>query len=391
MRAQPAISFVPVSLLLVLGLAACVPASTLQLHRDALVTEVADARARTHCKPKDLALAESNLAFALVEFEEGDARRASEHLALGRQHAAVAKTCAVEVAPAKIVEAPTKVEPKKLVAATGDRDGDGVSDTDDTCIDDPEDLDAFKDADGCPELDNDNDGVNDSADRCPMQAEDRDGVEDTDGCADTDNDRDGILDPQDRCPNEAGAALDGGCPSRDRDRDGVGDEIDQCIDQPETVNQYNDLDGCPDSKPSRVEITSNQIVIKQRINFATGKDTILTDSFVVLDDVAMVMKDYPKIKVEIGGHTDNVGDDSGNQKLSKNRADSVFEYLLAKGIAAQRMVTIGYGETRPIDTNRTDEGRNNNRRVEFVIIGGGLDSPSPEAPVPVQEAGPSPW
>lgn len=369
----------------------CVPASMLQVHRDALVGEVADARARTHCKPKDLALAEANLAFAQVEFQDGDARRAYDHLSLGRQHAAVALTCPAEAAPPPIAAA-APVVVKAVVPQSGDKDGDGVPDADDSCPNDPEDLDAFKDADGCPELDNDNDGVNDSADRCATTAEDLDGFEDGDGCPESDNDKDGIADPQDRCPNEAGSALDGGCPSRDRDRDGVGDELDQCPDQAETVNQYNDTDGCPDTKPSRVEITSNQIVIKQRINFATGKDTILPDSFVVLDDVAQVMKDYPKIKVEIGGHTDNVGDDNGNQKLSKNRADSVFEYLLAKGITAQRMVTIGYGETRPIDTNRTDEGRNNNRRVEFVIIGGGLEqTPAPEAPVPAQEPGPSLW
>ena len=382
-------------LLLLLAAGGCVPASTLQLHRDALVGEIADARARIHCHPADLALAEANLAFAQVEFEEGDARRASDHLTLGRQHVAVAKSCPTDIAPPpiKTADTPARVNATKaVVSAVGDKDGDGVADADDTCIDDPEDLDAFKDADGCPELDNDNDGVNDSADRCPMQAEDRDGVEDTDGCVDADNDHDGLPDAQDRCPNEAGAALDGGCPSRDRDRDGVGDELDQCIDQPETVNQYNDTDGCPDTKPSRVEITSQQIVIKQRINFTTSKATILTDSFVVLDDVAMAMKDYPKMTVEIGGHTDNVGDDNQNQRLSKDRADSVFEYLLSKGVPAQRMVTIGYGETRPIDTNRTDEGRNNNRRVEFIIIGGGLDQgKAPEAPIPVQEPYESPW
>ncbi len=368
---------------------ACVPVATLQLERDSLQREIADARSRLHCKPVDLALAEANLAFAGVEFEEGDARRAREHLSSGRQHAAVAATCPVDAPP------PPKATPApapKVVTST-DRDGDGVPDADDLCVEVPEDLDAFKDADGCPELDNDNDGVADSADRCPLQAEDRDGFDDGDGCPDDDNDRDGVVDAQDACPNEAGAALEGGCPSRDRDRDGVPDGIDQCPDQAEVVNGYLDVDGCPDAKPSRVEITSEQIVIKQRINFATGKATILADSFPVLDDVAQVMKDYPKLKVEIGGHTDNVGDDNGNQKLSKNRADSVFEYLLGKGVAAPRMVTIGYGETRPIDTNRTEEGRLNNRRVEFIIIGGALEGGQAPPPVPTlaPEPAPSPW
>ncbi len=370
--------------------AGCVPVATLQVEHESLKREITDARSRLRCKPVDLALAEANLAFADVEFEEGNARRAHEHLALGREHAAVAMQCPVDTPPPPKAEpkAPTKVEPK--APTTTDRDGDGVPDADDVCVDVPEDLDAFKDADGCPELDNDNDGVNDSADRCPTQAEDRDAFEDTDGCPEADNDRDGVVDVQDACPNEAGSSLEGGCPSRDRDRDGVPDGIDQCPDAAEVVNGYLDVDGCPDSKPSRVEITSEQIVIKQRINFATGKDTILSDSFPVLDDVAQVMKDYPKLKVEIGGHTDNVGDDSGNQKLSKNRADSVFEYLLGKGVPAARMVTIGYGETRPIDTNRTDEGRLNNRRVEFIIIGGALEGTQPNAPAPAEPA-PSPW
>jgi outer membrane protein OmpA-like peptidoglycan-associated protein len=367
--------------------------ATLQADRDALVHELDLARARVHCQPVDLALAEANLAFADVELDEGDARRAVEHLTDGRNHAEIASGCPAD-APREtepVPTAPIKVAPPKPATPT-DKDGDGVSDADDSCPNDPEDLDAFKDADGCPELDNDNDGVSDSADRCPMQAEDRDNFEDADGCPDADNDRDGVADIEDKCPNEAGAAMDGGCPSRDRDHDGIGDEIDQCLTEPEVVNGYLDMDGCPDQKPSRVEITSEQIVIKQRINFATGKDVILPDSFPVLDDVAQAMKDYPKIKVEIGGHTDNVGDDNQNQKLSKNRADSVFEYLLSKGVAANRMVTIGYGETRPIDTNRTDEGRLNNRRVEFIIIGGGLNAAKPEQPAPTtQPDAPSPW
>ena len=187
-----------------------------------------------------------------------------------------------------------------------------------------------------------------------------------DGCIDGDNDRDGFADGQDQCPNEPGAAPNG-CPSRDRDRDGVGDATDACPDQAEVTNGYQDEDGCPDAKPQRVEVTSDQIVIRQRINFTTGKAVILPDSFPVLDDVAQALKDYPNMRVEIGGHTDNVGDDAQNQRLSKDRADAVFEYLLSKGVPAMRMSTMGYGETRPVDTNMTDAGKLNNRRVEFVI------------------------
>lgn len=383
------------SLAFLLLTSGCVNIGVLAADHESLKQEIAAAQARTRCAPKDLAMAEANLAFAELEFDEGDAHRASQHVAVGRDHAKVAGACpAIPVAPVVVaVVAPPVVTPPVVVKPTvTDKDGDGVNDTDDVCPNDPEDLDAFKDGDGCPDLDNDADGVNDVSDRCPMEAEDRDGYMDSDGCPDADNDGDGLADAQDACPNEKGTAASMGCPSRDRDNDGVTDSSDQCPDQPETKNDYNDADGCPDTKPQRVEVTAEQIVIKERINFATGKATILSSSFPVLDDVAQVMKDYPKIKVEIGGHTDNVGDDSGNQRLSKSRADSVFEYLLGKGVSAQRMITIGYGETRPIDTNRTEEGRTNNRRVEFIIVDGGLGNKAPDAPVaPPPASGSSPW
>ena len=385
-------------------LAACVPVTLLQSDRDALVRELTEARTRLRCQPADLALAEANLDFANVELDQGNLTRAQEHLFLGRDRVAAANACPVDTTPRVTVAAPAPTAAEDLLpepparpvapppppAGPTDQDGDSVTDADDACPRDPEDLDGFKDGDGCPELDNDNDGVNDSQDRCGSAAEDRDGFEDTDGCPDPDNDHDGLADAQDRCPNQAGATLDGGCPSQDRDRDGLADGTDQCPDTAENVNGYLDTDGCPDTKPSRVEVTGTAIVIHQKINFATGKDTILPDSFPVLDDVAQAMRDYPKVSVEIGGHTDSVGDDAKNQKLSKERADSVFEYLLSKGILATRMVTIGHGETRPVDTNRTEEGRGNNRRVEFLILSGGLNTkPHPEAP-PVDPE-PSPW
>ena len=242
-------------------------------------------------------------------------------------------------------------------------------DSDDSCPQQPEDLDGFKDMDGCPEVDNDGDGIADTADGCPDNAEDMDGFQDADGCPDNDNDADTVTDSEDACPNQAGDPANKGCPKVivDRDGDGIDDNRDTCPDQPETVNAYLDDDGCPDVKPQRIEITAEKIVINQRINFATGKATILADSFPVLDDVAQAMKDYPNIKVEIQGHTDNVGDETMNQRLSKSRADSVFEYLLKKGVVATRMTTAGYGEARPIDTNTTDAGKLNNRRVEFLI------------------------
>lgn len=351
---RPAYAWLP----MLWPLVGCGAQTLLASNYAALTQELQGAHGRTNCAPRDLAIADSNYAFAQLEFKEGDTRRAQEHVEVARQHAAIAAACpAVEVATA----APPP-------PADGDRDGDGLKDSEDACPNEAEDLDGFKDSDGCPERDNDGDGIPDASDGCPNAAEDLDGFQDADGCNDNDNDRDGVLDAQDACPNVAGSAADRGCPTTDRDSDGVPDDQDRCPDEAETPNGYLDNDGCPDVKPSRIEITANKIIIKQRINFATGKAVILADSFPVVDDVAQVLKDYPAIKIEIQGHTDNVGEEMPNQSLSKARADAVFEYLLKKGVLANRMVTAGYGESRPLDTNTTDAGRLNNRRVEFVIL-----------------------
>jgi large repetitive protein len=254
----------------------------------------------------------------------------------------------------------------------GDADGDGLKDAEDACPDVPEDPDGFKDADGCPDMDNDADGILDAMDACPTASEDLDRFQDEDGCPDTDNDADGVLDPVDRCPDQAedrdGDRDTDGCPDLDADNDGIPDDADKCPTVPENVNGYLDEDGCPDDKPQRIEITKEQIVIKEQIQFETGKARIRPVSYPILDDVVQVLRDYPRIQVRIEGHTDNVGDDVMNVRLSKSRADAVFEYIIGKGIDARRLVTEGYGETRPIDSNLTTEGKQRNRRVEFHIL-----------------------
>jgi len=125
-------------------------------------------------------------------------------------------------------------------------------------------------------------------------------------------------------------------------------------------------DGCP-KKYSLVVVTEKKIELKQTVYFDFNKATIKSVSFPLLDDVAQAMKDNPKIKVEIQGHTDSVGDDNYNLKLSQKRAESVKAYLVKKGIDSARMVPKGYGENVPIADNRTTAGRDQNRRVEFVI------------------------
>jgi hypothetical protein len=134
--------------------------------------------------------------------------------------------------------------------AANDRDGDGITDANDRCPDEPEDRDGFQDADGCPDPDNDQDGIVDVTDKCPNEPEDRDGFQDADGCPDPDNDQDGTADVTDKCPNEPedrdGFQDADGCPDPDNDQDGIPDAADKCPNEPETKNGFQDDDGCPD-------------------------------------------------------------------------------------------------------------------------------------------------
>ncbi|MBN1984146.1 MAG: OmpA family protein [Chitinivibrionales bacterium] len=216
-----------------------------------------------------------------------------------------------------------------------DRDGDGITDDIDQCPDNAEDKDGFEDEDGCPDFDNDNDGVPDAKDQCPDKPEDVDGFQDTDGCPDTDNDRDGILDANDNCP-----------------------------DQPETVNGYKDNDGCPDEKPQEIK----QTLILRGVNFKTASAELLEESYYILEKVFNSLEAYPHVRVEIAGHTDSIGTDQYNMQLSYDRARSVMNYLIMRGIAPDRILARGYGETQPKWENATEEGRALNRRVEIIPI-----------------------
>ena len=256
-----------------------------------------------------------------------------------------------------------------------DNDADGIPDLSDSCPDQAEDKDQFEDADGCPDEDNDGDGVLDVDDACPLVAEDADGFEDQDGCLDPDNDADGIKDQDDSCPMIAetfdGWADQDGCPDPDNDADGILDEDDLCPDEAEVVNGEKDTDGCPDD--ILAVRSPEKIVILEKLYFASGKDRILRRSFPVLDAVASILSGAPDIlQVRVEGHTDSRGRDSYNQRLSQRRAEAVMRRLIAAGISAERLEAAGYGETRPVAENDTDEGRERNRRVEFLILAQGV-------------------
>ncbi|MBP9207473.1 MAG: DUF4398 and OmpA-like domain-containing protein [Kofleriaceae bacterium] len=325
---------------------------------DGLISTARDNGAM-RCAPVELAMAEAHNDFARQELAEGNLASARREMAIAESNA----RAAVDKSPRDRCNPDQRPAPQP-----GDTDGDGIIDPKDECPKVPEDKDGFADEDGCPEDDNDADGIADVVDKCPLDPEDRDSFEDEDGCPDKDNDGDGLWDRVDQCPNEAedkdGVEDDDGCPDCDDDKDGV-PECPEAKDK--CPGETGDgPDGCK-QKYQLIVVTQDKIELKQTIYFDFRKATIRPVSFPLLDEVAQALKDNPTIEVRIEGHTDSRGSDSFNLKLSQKRADSVRTYLVGKGTTAGRMVAKGYGENVPIADNRTQAGRDMNRRVEFVI------------------------
>ena len=254
-------------------------------------------------------------------------------------------------------------------APNPDKDGDGIKDKSDKCPTDAEDKDDFEDEDGCPDLDNDQDGLLDSADTCPVAAEDKDSFQDEDGCPDLDNDGDNIADTADKCATDA-EDMDkfqdeDGCPDPDNDGDNIADKRDKCPMEAETFNRYQDRDGCPDEVPAAVAKFTGKI---EGITFETNKAVIKKTSEPVLRDAMKVLHDFPEVRLEVQGHTDDVGDDAKNMALSQARADSVVKWFVDHGVEADRLVAKGYGETKPMVPNDSKANQAINRRVEFQLI-----------------------
>ena len=257
-----------------------------------------------------------------------------------------------------------------------DTDGDGIYDKDDAC---PEvaGLPEFK---GCP--DTDKDGIQDSADACPEVA----GLAEFNGCPDTDGDGiidsedecvdvkgtkimkgcpdadgDGVADKDDECPTVKGAKENKGCPWPDTDGDGVADKDDKCPTVKGTVAN----NGCPEVSDEAMKKLNDY---GKTILFNSGKSSFQKQTYPVLQAMSAILKEYPTAKFSLEGHTDSDGKDAMNQKLSEDRAAAVKNYLIEQGIEASRLSSKGFGESMPVDSNKTAKGKANNRRVEVKLV-----------------------
>lgn len=205
--------------------------------------------------------------------------------------------------------------------------------------------------------DSDGDGVIDANDRCPDTIAGT--VVDPAGCP-LDADGDGVADAYDRCPNTAAGNAVGpnGCALiTDADNDGVADAADQCPGTPQGFGV--DASGC----------VIEQTVVLRTIGFELNSDRLTFNARRVLLDVANALKQQGNLGVAVEGHTDSLGSEAYNLELSQRRANSVIAYLAQQGVDASRLEAMGYGESRPVADNETADGREQNRRVEFRIVG----------------------
>ncbi len=413
----------PRSLLLTVALAlpacATVAKRDLELEIRLLSAQVDEARRLqgSACSPVSFARAETQLAFAKVEFDEADVRRAGEHIDAAKSAAEVALTasraCLQEDAdkdgvPDAADQCPTEAEDKDGdrdddgcpdVSATGDVDGDGIDNADDQCLtvpedldghededgcpedspdrdgdgivdaidacpDEPEDLDRFEDGDGCPDPDDDGDGVPDAVDACPSAPEDLDFFDDEDGCPEADNDRDGVADAEDACPTLRGMIALNGCPADDKDQDGVRDAEDACPDDKETRNGVMDDDGCPDAVASTASVDGARIVLDAPLPFRG--DTLHETAKPALAAVAeQFLARGGTLRVR--SHVDATRDKGADQVRAETRGMALRSALIDAGVPGEQLVIEAVGGAEPIDTNRTASGRAANRRVEFLI------------------------
>jgi outer membrane protein OmpA-like peptidoglycan-associated protein len=290
---------------------------------------------------------------------------------------------------ASIREAPRAPEPRPLPPKekplppedpNGDADEDGVPNARDLCPYESDVVDGLappEPRDGCRALrsvaksvDSDGDGLLDMDDDCPNAA----GPKENRGCPIVDRDGDGVPDAQDKCPLDPDYRDDAlardGCAVVDSDGDGVPDLFDRCPGEPTSRDVPIDEYGCPMVGPHLVLLKADRLVIKQKVRFHPGTAHIRDESRPLLEQLVSVLKRHESIaKLRIDGHTDRVfPDEPKNIALSEEMAAAVMRYLVKRGIHAGRLAVFGYGPRRPIGSHATTAGKEENRRVEFVIL-----------------------
>jgi outer membrane protein OmpA-like peptidoglycan-associated protein len=249
----------------------------------------------------------------------------------------------------------------KFKSKRNDRDKDGIYDEEDDCPKIPGLL-ALK---GCP--DKDKDGIKDSEDKCPEEF----GLKINKGCPDKDSD--GVVDKKDECPEVPGLPRFKGCP--DTDGDGLQDAYDDCPTERGPPSNH----GCPKGASNTDIVYKTDTVFKyinnsdleqafKEVKFESNKYILTDTSKLVLDGVSTYLSDKKVINIFMIGHTDSQDTDDFNMELSKNRVTTVQNYLVNKGVAKSRIRIFWKGETDPIATNNTEEGREKNRRVELIIL-----------------------
>jgi outer membrane protein OmpA-like peptidoglycan-associated protein len=233
-----------------------------------------------------------------------------------------------------------------------DSDSDGIVDGEDACPG----LSGSAKNNGCPD-DKDKDGVPDREDKCPTVA----GTKEDKGCPPADSDKDGIIDADDKCPTIPGTARYSGCAIPDTDGDGINDEEDKCP----AVKGTRALNGCPE--PVKKEIIEKVNYAAKRVQFDKGNANLLSSSNKVLDEVVKILKQDPSLQLTIEGHTSNDGIREANMKLSRARAIAVKNYLISKGISANRLTAKGLGPDQMLNAGKTEAEKAKNRRVEMKV------------------------
>lgn len=272
-------------------------------------------------------------------------------------------------------------DPQRPGCPAGDGDGDGVLDAADLCPNAPAGPQPDPQRPGCPAADRDGDGILDAQDLCPDAPAGKRPDPKRPGCAALDSDGDGVTDGDDQCPKEAAGLLPDpqrpGCPLPDKDGDGIADKDDACPQKAGAPDADAKKNGCP----GLVEIKDGYIQIFRQIYFKTGSAVIHEErSQRILRAVLFVLKTRPELKkIEVVGRADDKGAAEGNLIRSQQRAESVMNWLVEHGIAAERLQAKGYGEVALVQGQSVHKQRTRNRRVEFQILDPPLAAPAPES------------